>query len=189
MSCILSVLQPCSCSTTVWRSTCGRGVSPSRPRARLRPGAAGTTRGGAPCRRRCSTAKVGGSCIAGVTLKWEVAGCWRAEKQCDDFSQRWTPDAHRRPTSSTRGQSLSPSLMCSPAGRRARGPTHRYEHHAVMWSPILSHRNEARCCVVLRGWRAGRFAASQRRFYWQLQSGRPLLETSAAAIFLWLLSC
>lgn len=56
-----SVLQLCSCSTTVWRSTCGRGVSPSRPRARPRPGAAGTARGGAPCRRRCSTAKVGGS--------------------------------------------------------------------------------------------------------------------------------
>lgn len=58
-SCLGSApLQPCSCWTTTWRSTCGRAGSPTTRSAPARPRSAGTTSASAPWRRCCSTAKV-----------------------------------------------------------------------------------------------------------------------------------
>lgn len=52
------LLQPCSCWTTTWRSTCGRAGSPTTRSAPARPRSAGTTSANAPWRQCCSTAKV-----------------------------------------------------------------------------------------------------------------------------------
>lgn len=52
------LLQPCSCWTTTWRSTCGRAGSPTTRSAQARPRSAGITSENAPWRQYCSTAKV-----------------------------------------------------------------------------------------------------------------------------------